>query len=344
MPGAGKRGFTLFTALVAFILIVLTILLVQAMIGAERNTTDIVSDIGEQAEMQAVADLARADALQTFNHGIRVVLEEHFTQSETDAGGTGSASVNYITIEYGKTNWEGDESIQDQFLKSWLGDRGKAGDERVGAFANRAANHLSTILAQAPDVGEYDLSFTNNNPWELKASMQAAFEESSKEDEFFEVIDCDGGVYNGCVGTFYVTLDLTKERMSDEAYEALPQIRVENTRTGRVMKVPMLPRGKFRIYVPLRIFKALAGAREIAIQDGGKVLSEGTHQNIIGEGEGCGGNGCSRQPENDTAVKARLGDRIEEQIDGMIGSYTKGNVKSENGFILQPSPKTVVGT
>jgi len=152
MPGAGKRGFTLFTALVAFILIVLTILLVQAMIGAERNTTDIVSDIGEQAEMQAVADLARADALQTFNHGIRVVLEEHFTQSEAGAGGTGSAPTNYITIEYDKTEWEGDESIQDQFLKSWLGDKGRAGDERVGAFANRAANHLSTILAQAPDV------------------------------------------------------------------------------------------------------------------------------------------------------------------------------------------------
>ena len=70
-----SKGFTLFTALIAFILIVLSLLLVQSMVSTERSSSDIINDISEQEEMQALADLARADALQVFNFIIRSDIE-----------------------------------------------------------------------------------------------------------------------------------------------------------------------------------------------------------------------------------------------------------------------------
>ena len=42
--------------------------------------------------------------------------------------------------------------------------------------------------------------------------------------------------------------------------ERLPFIRVTDDATGRTITEPVIPRGKFRIYVPLRIFKALVCA------------------------------------------------------------------------------------
>src|SRR3989344_5777779 len=81
MRGTAK-GFTLFTALVSIILIVLAVLLAQSMIRTERNVTDTISDIQEQQEMQAMADLARADAMQVFNFGIRYQIEQYLTNPQ----------------------------------------------------------------------------------------------------------------------------------------------------------------------------------------------------------------------------------------------------------------------
>ena len=76
---ANQRGFTLFTALISFVLIFLVVLLVQIMISSERTTSEIISDVEEEQEMQAIADLARADALQAFNLTMREAIEELFT-------------------------------------------------------------------------------------------------------------------------------------------------------------------------------------------------------------------------------------------------------------------------
>ena len=84
--GMGRRGFTLFTALIAFVLIFLVVLLVQTMISAERNTSDIVSDVEEEQEMQAIADLARADALQAFSLTMRSAIEAHITRDISGDG------------------------------------------------------------------------------------------------------------------------------------------------------------------------------------------------------------------------------------------------------------------
>src|SRR3990167_7452966 len=76
----GQKGFNLFTALVAIVLVVLAALLAKTMVDSESKTSNIISDIEEEQKMQTIADLAKADALQAFNFGIRFTIERHFTQ------------------------------------------------------------------------------------------------------------------------------------------------------------------------------------------------------------------------------------------------------------------------
>ncbi len=239
-----KKGFTLFTALVSIILIVLTTLLAQSMIRTERNVTDTIADVQEQQEMQAMADLARADAMQVFNFGIRYQIEQYLTNPQ-----------NSILITPDTVTWN-------EFVRSFaIANFG--GTESGVQFANRTANHLTNILGsgKGQDFKSFRLDLESNVE-QMRVVLQKLFQESVKQDDFFEVIDCPNGEYKKCVGTFYVNLNMSK--ISDEDYEKLPQIRVLNRDTGRVIKEPILPRSNFRIYVPLRIFKALAGAKALA--------------------------------------------------------------------------------
>ncbi|AJF60238.1 MAG: hypothetical protein QT03_C0001G0743 [archaeon GW2011_AR10] len=256
----GIKGFTLFTALVAFILIVLSVLLVQTMIRTERNTTDIISDIQEEQEMQAIADLARAEALQTFNYGIRFSIEDWLTK---DGDGDGIPDNAYLLTpsELAGTDAESWENTKKKFAESNFGVGGEGTQ-----FANRAANHLSTLLASTPDVRGFQVNLDNNSQAVIVSVLEPLFEDSSARQDFFEVIRCDG-TWDGCpIGTFYVNLDIA--RLTDEQYEKLPQIVVKKITTKgeveRTLREPILPRGNLQIYVPIRIFKAIAGARDVA--------------------------------------------------------------------------------
>src|SRR3989338_5748360 len=238
------RGFTLFTALVSIILIVLTTLLAQAMTRTERNVTDTIADVQEQQEMQAMADLARADSMQVFNFGVRYQIEQYLTNPD-----------NSILITPDNVTWN--EIVRGFAIANF------GGTDSGVQFANRTANHLTNILGsgKGQDFKSFRLDLESNVE-QMRVVLQKLFQESVKQDDFFEVIDCPNGVYKECVGTFYVNLNMS--RISDEDYEMLPQIRVTNRDTGRVIKEPILPRSNFRIYVPLRIFKALAGAKALA--------------------------------------------------------------------------------
>ncbi len=239
-----KKGFTLFTALVSILLIVLTVLLAQTMIRTERTVTDSVADIQEQQEMQAIADLARADAMQVFNFGVRYQIEQYLTNPD-----------NSILLTPENVSWN--EMVKGFAIANF------GGTDSGVQFANRTANHLTNILGsgKGQDFKTFRLDLESNVEL-MRVVLQKLFQESVTQEDFFEVIDCPDGVYTTCVGTFYVNLNMS--RLSDEDYEKLPQIRVLNRDSGRVIKEPILPRSNFRIYVPLRIFKALAGAKALA--------------------------------------------------------------------------------
>ena len=236
------KGFTLFTALVSFALIALTALLVQGMIKAERDSLNLLSNIEEQAELQAIADLERADALNTFNFSLRFALEEYFTNPEQ--GGV-------LNIQ-GK-NWS---ELKKNFAQVYFaGVRDAGGESRQ--FATFLTDQLKSSLQGTKQLGQNLIRFENNEQDTLEA-LTATLSESVEEDEFFEIVGdeaCEMGDSQKCIGTFYITLDTTK--LTDEQYEKLPKVEVKNLQTGRIVKQAILPRGKFKFFVPLRFFKEL---------------------------------------------------------------------------------------
>jgi len=238
-----SRGFNLFTALVSFLLIMLAVLLIQSMIKAERDTADEIARIESSSQLEAVAEMARADALQVFNYSLRKKIEEWLT--DPDRG--------ELTLQLQNKSWN---DIKKEFAES------KFGGSQSEAFATFTSNALIGIFYTDAHFGNYKISLEGRET--LKKGIQDAVLGSM--DDFFTVIECGTGAEEGdpryCEkGTFYVNLHL--ENLSQEQYEQLPRLYVIDKATGEELKMIMLPKTTFRIYVPLRFFKAIAETRAL---------------------------------------------------------------------------------
>ncbi|MEW6295804.1 MAG: hypothetical protein AB1467_05965 [Candidatus Diapherotrites archaeon] len=250
-----SKGFTLFTALVSFVLIVLSILLVQGMINAERARIDTITAIEEQAKMQEIADHERNDALQLLVYDIRFELEDYFNRED---------KIGPLCY-----NCSFDELVQ-QFAESKFGacSREMPAEEcnRTGGeqLANFVAATLYGQLSSTKTIGSYYIKTDLGDETELKSSLKNLINKSAGQGSFFKVIECENGDPKNCTGTFYLSLRVGD--LSNEEYEKLPRISVTNTQTGRVLQVAVLPRSNFQIYVPLRFFKAVAEARALVME------------------------------------------------------------------------------
>ncbi len=236
------RGFNLFTALISFLLILLAVLLVQSMIQAERNATDTVDHIESRSKLEATAEMARSDAMQVFNYALRKKIEDWLVRPDT--------GVVFLKLE--DKSWK---EIQDDFAES------KFGGEQGSQFAHFTAGSLEAIFHQPSHFGNYTISIEGKET--LADGIKQAISKSL-EDDFFTVIKCNGDPRgdNCPLGTFYVNLHL--ERLSQKEYENLPKIVVVDKSSGEELKQIILPKTTFRIYVPLRFFKAIAEARSLA--------------------------------------------------------------------------------
>lgn len=249
---ASIKGFTLFTALVAFALIALTALLIQGMIKAERDSLTLLNNIEEQSDLQAIADLERADAINTLNLSLRFTLEDYF--SDTESGGV-------LNLQ-GKSWTE----LKKNFATVYFaGGVDAAGRETGTQFATRLAKQLEDSLGATRQIGQNTITFEKDEQKTIEA-LNSDFVNNVNNNDFFQVVtdgECSRGEAS-CIGTFYITLDTSPEKLSDEDYEKLPKVVVKNLQTGRTIKQAILPRGKFRFYVPLRFFKALGEAYNLA--------------------------------------------------------------------------------
>ncbi len=256
-----RKGFTLFTALVAFVLIFLSILLVQTMIKTERDRQSMIENAAEQSRMQALADLERADALQVFNYYMRHDIEYYLKAQDTGIGP--------ISIE---KSW--DEIIEDFAVSFFAGGaRDADGNPVSGQLANYAADNLTNLLDTKRTIGVYYIEIVSGTGEErsqyrdtMVPILAELFKTSVEEGKFFEVVECENGNPNGCIGTFYINLLI--ENLSQENYEKLPQIKITNLRTGRILKESILPKTNLKLFVPIRFFRALALTRAIAIEYG----------------------------------------------------------------------------
>ncbi len=255
-----ERAFNLFTALISFVLIILSVLLTQSMIQTERQTNDTIAGIESRSELQAVADMTRADAIQVFNFGLRERIEDWL--ADRDRG--------RYTIELADKSWR---ELQNDYAEA------KFGGTRSIEFADFAANSLISLFYSEAHYGNYSVSLENAQT--LREVLQKAIQTSVQTGEFFEVVECDMDLHKNdprqCrKGTFYVTLAIAALPFED--YEKLPRLRIRNKATGDEIKEVILPRANFRIFVPVRLFKALAEARAIAHQP----LQEENTQNDSG--------------------------------------------------------------
>ncbi|MFH1545309.1 MAG: hypothetical protein ABIE23_04480 [archaeon] len=273
-----RKGFTLFTALVAFVLIVLSVLLVHGMIRAERDRIDLIAGIEEQTTMQTIADMERSDAMQILIYDLRFIMERWFNQQskcgesegkEKCTGGIGPV-CKWEEGEEEKVFCSFDELV-DNFSVTYFGGNGTENEDAASQMSNWMATSLMNLLPREKRVGSYviriedDVNEETSVTDKLREGLEILIEKSanSEEGDFFEVIECENGDPNNCIGTFY--LNFRASELTDKEYEKLPQISIRNTATGRTIRQAILPRENFRVYVPLRIFKAIAEARALAL-------------------------------------------------------------------------------
>ncbi len=244
-----KKAFNLFTALIAFILIALSVMLVHQMTSSERTAFEVIRSIECKSEIKAISDMKRADTFQTFNYLLRYKIASFF--------GDGSATV----LNMRNKSW--DDLVKD-FQETRFGNRGKD-------FAEFTVNWLTALYSDMPQYngkcGTYQISLLEWNDEdrqkEMTDAMEEMFNQSISNDDFLEVIECENGDPYKCPsGAFYITLDLNQ--LDEKSYGKLPAIEIINLSNGNVIKEIILPKRKFKIYVPVRIFKALAEVHSFA--------------------------------------------------------------------------------
>ena len=298
-----KKGFNLFTALVAFVLIMLTALLVQSMIQSERNTADTITDTQRLAELQAVADMARADAFQVFNYKLRKKIEDWLGRPQ---------NVYTLNLE----NWK---EIQNNYALTMFG--GSGGGEQ---FASYVANAFESFFYSEQSFGVYSISLEGD--LETLEQELAAIVDESVDDGFFQVVGCDDGDPKNCQnGTFYINLKVAD--IDAGKYERLPRIKVTDKATGDTIQQAVLPRRNFKIFVPLRLFKAIAEARALAhnIPTGVSATNENNFNTNVDYG----------------LLSPRIHNEIEEMALGMC-DYGYCNYRSDP--YVPPTEKSISGS
>ncbi|MCX6800813.1 MAG: hypothetical protein NTZ73_01340 [Candidatus Diapherotrites archaeon] len=268
------KGFNLFSALVAMVLIIIGVLLVNMMVFREANTRTQIYSMKENFGLADAANIARADAIQSFSHYFRRELEMYLTSDGSESAFQPLLKIRKNPdgqIENNFENW-GDvvKEFETQILLTPSGSANN--EERYKAVARFVALNIINKFGtgQEGTYGRYRVSLSElGTPAQKK--VETAFSNAIKKvlddpthniQTFFEIVDCDN---TACpVGTFYFNFPL--DQMSTEDYENLPRIVVSDTHTGEKIQIPLLPQEKLRIYIPIRFLKAAYEARRVAME------------------------------------------------------------------------------
>lgn len=306
-----KKGFTLFTALVSVLLIFLGILIMQAMLGGERGAREIIENVQEEEEMLDFAALRTADAVAQFNFKLRIELARYFSE---DKNPQDEIPDNPFTIDNSilnaatrKEQWD---LIKENFITQYFGELASPNCQinnplgnidfsecKSYQIAEFTANGITDVLRlDQSDNAAYFAEIEEVEEEKFKKILVHVFARSAKKGEFLEISDCDGDYLGGnCSGGgFYINLDFSEEiilgpgdktGINDEVYEALPQIKItkrESCEGGsldgpcfKVLKQPIFPRSIVRIFVPVRIFKAIAAGHQAINKNGELIFARG---------------------------------------------------------------------
>ena len=244
----------MFSAMVAAVLIMTSVVLVTTMTTTEDKLGSQLYYMLNTFQLNDAAAIARSDALQSFNYNFRASMQDYLTFNDTEMDN--EPGFNILTT----TNSDNWDEIITTFEKVIL--LNSDGNHKFDAVIEFVSNR--TILQfNKGSYGRYHVSLSSKDQEARQNTINAlseAIECLSVDEEFLEVVDCDGLTCG--LGTFYFNIPL--DCVSDTTYEALPKIVVKDLITKGETKLPILPKTRLKIYIPLRFFKAIYVARQNA--------------------------------------------------------------------------------
>ncbi len=227
------RGFTLFTPLVGSILLLIAVAFAVYMIMGESQKVETVGGAIEYQKMEQIAQLIRTDAMQAFNLGFRRGMKNY---------------MDYVRIVLDEDDLRGDcrEKWREIIEKSFVG-----GDE----FQSKKGGRADLAAEMAVEIGSALARYNKVTYQNYYITLDY------KKEDFQEVLESlmrkSKLSVDPQTGSVYVDVDLRD--LSEEEFKKLPKIIIEErTQAGRTVarvKVAVLPRGSFRLLVPLRLEK-----------------------------------------------------------------------------------------
>ncbi|HNW05540.1 MAG TPA: hypothetical protein PK655_00010 [archaeon] len=262
-----RKGFTLFTALISLLLVSVALALIFNMINTEDTYLSLIQDQSAMSDLMTMADLARADAFNTFIITLRSNWEEHMSRHPME-----------VRRSQMDMNWD---DFTQWFIKDNFFER---------AFPAYFAQGILFNLKYKMDPPGYDIRTETNAGTTIVCDegcqygdpgcchLESASENEDAKDKFVsvvvdvfkaggeraDVVDCGQNDTN-CNGSFFLTLDTTQ--LADENYELLPIVTVLRTKSNQVIQRPVLSRQIYKIYMPWRGLQALRTARNIVLDN-----------------------------------------------------------------------------
>lgn len=231
-----NKGFNLFTALIALMLLSITIVFVYNMVQTEENYLSLIETQSKTSDLLTIADLSRADAFNIFVVSFRERWAEHR-----------SSRSNQVILERENVMLEWDDFVE-YFANDIFFDR---------SFEDFFAQSVTqSLIYTNPPIG-YAIDVPNYDRRRLSEIIGEAFRLS---DEKIKVI-CEDNT--NCLGSLYFKID-TRE-LSAQDYEELPRITVSRLRDDEVIQRPVFARREYRIYLPWRGFQAFRTVRNFSL-------------------------------------------------------------------------------
>ncbi len=246
----------MFTVLVAAIMIMTAVVLVSTMTTTEDKMGNQLYFMLNTFQLNDAAAIARSDAIQSFNYNFRSSMQDYLTFDDGEIDN--DPGFNILTT----TNYNDWDAIVNDFERViLLTDAGGAND--FDAVIEFVANR-TVLQFNEGSYGRYHVSLSSKDQTARENTAKALNEAidclATTGDDFLEVVDCGAGECE--LGTFYFNIPL--DCVKDETYEDLPKIVVKDLITKGETKLPILPKTRLKIYIPLRFFKAIFVARRNA--------------------------------------------------------------------------------
>ncbi len=253
---SSEKGFNMFSAIVAVVLIMTVSVLVGTLVMSEEKTSTQIYGMLNNYQLADAANIARADALQSFNYSFREKMEDYLTYTDTEMRDEPGMGLFEIRTDSDTITFD---QLQKKFEENILLNTNSSG-QNFSSVLDYVSENTVTNFAEWT-YGKYRVELTDKSPQAKKALYTAlATVLNAQGSGFLEVVDC---TESSCPkGSFYFNIPLNK--LTDEQYELIPRIIVKDTFTQEQIKMAILPKTNLKVYIPLRFFKVLKESMDAA--------------------------------------------------------------------------------